>query len=633
MRHLVACILFAANAITVHAGPEEARVRALVDNYRSEESRRVWDTTFEGTGAIEVDAFTAEYTWDVWWKCSYALVHFVPKTDSVEIQCIVLNSIPPDGPTWIPDGCTVKVTSISRIEYVSLLTGFALISRAALTPRAERGAPPPPNQAPVHRPVGELQLRVGPLWEGSGVYTPDLWVENGLIEPSIDARARTLLASQLLEERLGTYKFVELASTPASVLAMLREGFSSTRGWRRDLRAALLGWLGDRSDLPMLDATFPRTLPIDRARLQLEVVEDALRSRVGLARLLDLADERDPGLRAWARTVIRAKFATPYKTKLAKEFRAARDDYSRQQLLKEYNLVDPSDEELHREALSHPSVRIRVMAADRLKAWDVLVAIAKDTSRRSGDEFQARVRAIQLLGYGPLEARRDLGRAVTEILRDKRDDVRARGAAAEAIGRAGLRAGVPAILEALEEPAPARPVVLEDGRVIEPAEYEWCCDIRFGLVRAVGLLRVREGMRRLLEILRSGLNSERMEEGGLASVAGEALARIGDPDAKGELESALERANADAKDCWARRLSLLDSIVAGNGAGILRAFDHGRDNIYVSGCFAPCDRYWVDLLVEVVPADELKRLATTEDGMADANSRLLRAAIAKVTRR
>lgn len=121
--------------------------------------------------------------------------------------------------------------------------------------------------------------------------------------------------------------------------------------------------------------------------------------------------------------------------------------------------------------------------------------------------------------------------------------------------------------------------------------------------------------------------------GGLASVAGEVLARVGFADASGELESALESAEADAKGCWARRLSLLDSILGRSGAGILRAFDRGRDNFYASGCFAPCDRYWVDLLVDVVAADEIRRLATTGEGSDEANGRILRAAIAKLARR
>lgn len=98
MRHQVACILLAAGAVSVHADPEEARVRALVDGYRSEESRSAWEASFEGGETIAEGELIAEYGWDSWWKRSHALARFVPRADSVEIQWIVLNSIPPDGP-------------------------------------------------------------------------------------------------------------------------------------------------------------------------------------------------------------------------------------------------------------------------------------------------------------------------------------------------------------------------------------------------------------------------------------------------------------------------------------------------------------------------------------------------------
>jgi transcriptional regulator with XRE-family HTH domain len=130
-----------------------------------------------------------------------------------------------------------------------------------------------------------------------------------------------------------------------------------------------------------------------------------------------------------------------------------------------------------------------------------------------------------------------------------------------------------------------------------------------------------------MEVVRGGLNVGELGEGGLAAVAADSLARLGKAEARPLLVEAISRTESDSREPWAQRLLLLESILQRDARGILRAFDGGRGNVCASGSFAPCDRYWIELLVDTLPAEELARLATETATMSDADGRLVRAAL------
>jgi hypothetical protein len=158
-------------------------------------------------------------------------------------------------------------------------------------------------------------------------------------------------------------------------------------------------------------------------------------------------------------------------------------------------------------------------------------------------------------------------------------------------------------------------------------------EVRCGAVRALGLLRAQEGAGVLLGILGRGVATGNVEENGLNAVVGDSLARIGAPAAESLLVEARRIAESNDKASWDRRLQLLRAIRAGDGRGIVDAFDGGRVLVTAMGFFGPCDRFWVDLLAEVVPLDELNSMAAERRSARGREAEIVRAALAKKTAR
>ena len=628
MRYLGAVALVLLIGDVADADSTEDRVRALIDSYRSGDSRGKWEVVFDPATANAPGPLVCEYSWDDGDQLRYGQLRFEPRAGAVAVLALTLVTLPKDGPSWTPEGCKVRQATMSPEVYAEFIKSAQLVVRARLARRTDPGAAPAlQRQGRWH--VGNIRIRVGALWDGKGDLTPAVWVEEGLVEASIQEHSRAFLLERVLARSVASLTLERVQVPVAGLVSSLRKGLASTTGWRRDLRAAFLGWLGGVEDLEALRATKSLTPVTARACRQIELLTSAESSEKGLERLLNLTADPDAGLSAWARVVGRANFTDAYKKKLARDYHQAEDWNVRNAVLEEYGRADPSDDFLRAEALKDPEPAIRAMAARQMGRWRILLKIAKDKSARRKGDGDGRLLAIHALGRFSGAKQDDIGAALARILLDDGDDVDARKEAAEAIGFLGYREAIPQLVAMLDELRPS------EGRDSDSSGSRGYA-MRVGVVRTLGLLRARESSDALLQVLRNGVEGENLDERGLAAVAGESLARIGDRRAESWLRQACERAdanNAENKAEWHRRLRLIRAISAGDGAGILEVFDDGRVLVRASGWFGSCDRFWIDLLVDVVAVGDLRKLATARAHRKNREAAVIRAALERKAKR
>ncbi|HEX5030249.1 MAG TPA: hypothetical protein VFX78_02180 [Candidatus Eisenbacteria bacterium] len=588
------------------AGEAERSVQMLVDGVRSDASRAGWDVMLEAPHTVSRGPVTCEYVWDESYRLTYGYVVFVPTEAAVDVMYVMLHTIPPGGPAWSADGVSIRTATMSFDDYDVFLRSVRLVASAQLQRRpAARPDEPPASTTPR---VGSVCIRLGDIWGGRGDLTPEAW-DNGLIGSVIDEKARAFLCDRLLAITTDALSLDATDRSSDTLLRRLRAELPSVDGWRRDLRAAFLGWMGTPQDVGALLAVKPVSPAAERAVVQIETMAAARKGKAGVERMMLIAKGDDAGLRAWARLVLRSRFTSAYKDGIATDYRSGGTYRSRRAALEEYEWVDPQDTRLYREALADASAGIRAIAARRLRVTARLVELAKNKDLRGEGDFVGRLAAIRSLGDLAI-GQVMVGRVLLGIFTDEGDDVRVRKEAAEAIGRSGYGSAIPQLVAMLERPRDTVPVSLREDDAIDKETYVSRHDVRFGAARALGLLRARVGVDGLSSILKDGIVDGHVEEGGLASVAGEALARIGESTSLPLLEMARDAADGSAREEWSRRIALAKGIASGDGEAILSAFREGREVVTLSGSFGPCDRYWIDLLSDVVRLDDLKVLAS-----------------------
>lgn len=625
----ISCAILFCASVLLAADQPAKDVRAILDSIRSDSDREASDIEFAPGPSPSAELPLVIELWSQYPDegAQRFWARFVPNARYVEI--LMMYHV--EYPTSVQDlgssrgGWIVERGAISTPAYQALLSGFTLATRAVLKSRVGREAKTPPKEGDAGA-LGKHMFRLGNVWEGGGDWdfcAPDRCFRDG----SVNDAGKAFACGRLFRQWRGRVRLRELPGSPEDVVEGFRREMKGCPDWRREARAAYLGWEGDRRDLEALRAIRPRSPVVSRAIRQLELVDDSLHSATGLARLLDATADPDLTFRVWARRVLRSRFSRSYKAKLAREFRSSAETGEQQRLLTEFGRADPDDESLFREAIEHPSPRIRVLAAARLGSWDVLCEIARNKQSRRSEEFYARVWAIGALETVGPEVRNKVGPLLAAMLGDGGEDVRVRGAAAVAMGRMGFREAVPQLLAIVDQPLTERPVVLEEGRTMGMEEYLLMHDLRAAAIRALGLLRARESGARMRAMLAEGTAAGRLDDGGLASLAGESLARIGLAEARVDLSAALCAAGDDQRPSWERRLRLLDSIVAGDLEGIIAVYDGGREDLLANGSYGPCDRYWVDLLAEVARPEDLARFAERRADLADADGELVRKAL------
>jgi len=638
----LACILVLFRLTTACAAEDpEARVVRLIDGLRPPDSRSRYEVSFEQAPAPprHPDSSPAVV------ECEFERLDLVqkrgfvqlrPEGDRVEVLAAVVvvwdtamagdvagDPEVPSPPMHVSQPCAVTRGSLTRAALEDFLTATSLVSRATLVPRI---TPVPPGE--VERPrrliLGDVWIRVGDLGTGAGVLSPeayfarspDLWESKrplSLVTDSIDERARAYLCTSLMDGLLEEAGMAPCA-LPDAMLSDLSTGLASLEDRRRGVRVTLLGWLGGARELEAI-----RDLPsgplVTRAVRQIRT-RILLESGEGLDDLRAMFEGRDDTLRTWAREELRSRFKDAYKRMLLEYYRRTTVPEVRDSIRHEFEHVDPDDLQLARLVMETGDLRSRVAAAKRLDRWELIFTVARDKSLVADDPFYARSLAISYLGTVPVELRERAGGLLLGTLRDETDDIDLRGDAAQAVGRLGFHEAAPTLLRMLERGGPALAISLrEGGRRIarDDIRYELMMDLRFDLAVGLGWLRAKEAVPCLEELLRHGIEEDRLGGDSLAAAAGWALAHIGTRSSRSLLQRALDAAPSEARSTWERRVSLLEAIASGSARAI--AVEAARGTyLTVTGPKGDCRRYWVELLAEVCGLEDLEAMAAEPSG-------------------
>lgn len=608
------------------AGDPEEMARELIEQFRTQQSKEEMEVRFSPPPWPGDRGMTCEF----WWERElgpdlFDIVSFVPRGDDVEVLELRMQVCEPRfegvaGPWELP---VLRRASLPKEAFVELGSAAQVVAQAWLTPRARPvNAVPKPSMRGVGE--GVLRLRMDEILEGRGVILVENWVL-GLIGAEIDETAKVQMCRTLLERALEGLDWKPVQPVE-SIADRLRAELATTRGWRREIRAAFLGWLGSADDAGALRAIEPSTPVIERAILQLEAVGSALKDEAGVEALLALADSRDYGLRRWAQLVAGERFKPAYQRKLERVYATSGDWEVRQAALEEYERVDPGEIRLLKLALADPVAEIRASAGARLNDATVLLPLAVDKKLVQDSDYLARIIAIRALGDLPVQTREVAGAALLGILDDTRDDCEVRKRAAEAMGHLGFHEAIPELIRLLKKPPPRRPISLRDPKPIDGDAYRLMFDIRYGIIRALGLLRAKEAVVTIMEILDQAIEEEDLGDGGLPATSGEALARIGDPAARPVLQRALAVCKPEDRESWESRLRLLQAIELRVGPEILLQ-SQGSCRIDLSGSDYAGERFWVRLLADVVDKKELMWMAEKCAAEGDSSESLVRAAI------
>jgi len=379
-----------------------------------------------------------------------------------------------------------------------------------------------------------------------------------LLAGALGAEARAALWFRLVADALGDFEPVRERE---AVAAHLCADLAGVDGWRRDLRVMALGWLGHAPALPALERLRAESGLADIACHQIELLQECAKSPEPPPVLFQLLNWDAPTVSDWAHGVMRERYPKAYKGMLYRLF-DSEDPGDRRRALEELERFDAEDATLWRRALADPALQVRVVGAAKLCDGAALLAIARDRKPCEFEELQARKSAIIYLAWDdppPADGAKIAG-ALTQLVRDRAEDVRIRAEAAQALGWLLRDEAVPALLEAFRAPPPKRPVYVDRGDDdLALNLYLEGDDLRMAAAEALGYLRAQAAVEPLLAFL---VRPRVAHDHNLRLAIGAALARLGDARALPALRQAAEDADDREVPQWREAVAHLEAILA-----------------------------------------------------------------------